>query len=171
MISSKRAAWVRMASGDTVRRRRLIAAGVIHHCMMRYKSRVRILEIPYYCKDLFNTCAFEGDGVNHGSECLLDVRCATDGGAAYDEARYCGISVCNTFGVDGGFASGSINDCFRLLQGLSTFGQLGGVRGKYCKDIGERSAEDAIVCNAADSDCRMQDERCINGATKGGRIE
>ena len=123
------------------------------------------------CEKLFDACAFEGDGVNHGGECLLDVRCATNGGAAYDEARCCGISMSNTFSVDGGFASGSINDCFRLLQGLSTFGQLGGVRGKCCKDISGQSTEDAIVYNAADSDCRMQDERCINGATKGGRVE
>ena len=77
----------------------------------------------------------------------------------------------NTFGVDGGFASRSVNDRFRLLQGLSTFGQLGGVRGKCCKDISGRSTEDAIVCNASDSDCRMQNERCINGATKSGRVE
>ena len=123
------------------------------------------------CEELFDTCAFEGNGVNHGSECLLDIRCATDGGAAYDLARCCGISMSNTFGVDGGFASRSINDCFRLLQGLSTYGQLGGVRGKCCKDISGQSAEDAIVCDAGDRDCWMRDERRINGTAKGGRIE
>ena len=71
------------------------------------------------CEKLFDTCAFEGDGVNHSGECLLDVRCATDGGAAYDEARCCGISMSNTFGVDGGFASGSVNDCYLSKETLS----------------------------------------------------